>query len=210
MNNQWKVIEHPLIKDNLTKLRDKNTKKIDFAASLKIISNLLIFEVCKNIKTKLKTIHTPFVETQSPILSQKIILISILRAGLGMLESFKEILPNAKIGHIGLKRSEEKFNFIQQYYLNLPEINDNDYVIVLDPMIATGNSAIKAINEIRKINNQSKIIFVSIIVSKISKQNIDQKIKNISFFTTATDPKLNKKQYIIPGLGDAGDRFFGT
>ena len=77
-------------------------------------------------------------------------------------------------------------------------------------MIATGNSAIKAINEIRKINNQSKIIFVSIIVSKISKQNIDQKIKNISFFTTATDPKLNKKQYIIPGLGDAGDRFFGT
>lgn len=208
MKNNWNVIKHPLISNELVKLRNKTTTRTQFNLALKNIAKLLVFNVGQHLKTKKSTVETPFQTTTCDVVVNKIILIAILRAGLGMLSGFKSIIDNAKIGFIGLKRNKQDFQNPSRYYLNLPSIDRNSTVIILDPMIATGNTAIKAIREVQKINNKCQIIFVSIIVAKAAQKQIEQNVEAVEFITTQIDPILNAKKYIVPGFGDAGDRLF--
>lgn len=207
--NQWQIIKNPLIESNLTIVRNKNTKRSDFCQAITNIAKLLVFSVTANWTTKPVTVETPFVKTQGLILEKPVVLIPILRAGMALLEGFKDLLPTAKIGHIGMYRDKQSFQ-AYEYYFNVPQLKENDEIVLLDPMVATANTVINAIKRLKKENPACQISLVSIITSQYAKQKIDQSLTNINIYTVNIDPDLNEKKYIIPGFGDAGDRFFGT
>lgn len=202
------IIKHPIINIKLDQLRNIKTNHSQFRSIMNDLAKLLIYPVLKNYETK----KTPEIsgtkkQYQSNIYDQPILLIPILRAGLGLLNGFSEILPEAKIGHIGLYRDEN--NQIKEYLYKLPEISKNAKVILLDPMLATGASLAIAI---KKINQEgfNDISVVTLIASEPGIKYIENIYPTVKIFSTALDPILNEKGYIIPGLGDAGDRLFGT
>ena len=203
------LIKSPFIDYKLTILRKKNTTNSLFRQTMNEISYLIAAEVLKYLKYKHVSVQTPLTKTLGKDLSKTIVIVPILRAGLGLIEGFIKFLPDAEKGHIGLYRDEQTYRPVE-YLCKLPRIKNKDF-IVLDPMLATGNSAIEAINLIKRSGvTLSNIKLVSLLAAPEGIQNIKKHHKGLHFFTCSIDKKLNKNKFIVPGLGDAGDRYMGT
>lgn len=203
------VVDHPLVQHKLTKLRDKSTEPKEFRELLSEISSLMLYEVTRNLSTKEVEVETPLGIAKGKVLNNKdLAIVPILRAGLVMAEGMLQILPSAKVGHIGLYRDPETLKPVQ-YYTKLPEDIDKREVIVVDPMLATGGSAIAAIS-ILKTKGVKNIKFVCIISAPEGIEALKNSHPDVDIYTAAIDERLNDHGYIIPGLGDAGDRLFGT
>ena len=203
------LIKSPFLEYKLTILRDKKTTNSLFRQTMNEISYLIAAEVLKYVKYKRVSVQTPLTKTLGKNLSKKIVIVPILRAGLGLIEGFIKFLPDAEKGHIGLYRDEQTYRPVE-YLCKLPRIKNKDF-IVLDPMLATGNSAIEAINLIKRSGVRlSSIKLVSLLAAPEGIQNIKKHHKGLHFFTCSIDKKLNKNKFIVPGLGDAGDRYMGT
>lgn len=202
------VVDHSIVKKELTILRNKETNSEKFRISLKRISLILASEATKNLALNKFEIQTPLEKTNGFELQQKIVLVPILRAGLSLVEGFLALLPHAQVGHIGLQRNEETLQPID-YYFKVPSNIHESKVLLLDPMLATGGSASGAIKYLKN-KGAKNISLVSIIAAPegISKVNNDH--PEVEIFTASVDRQLNDKGYILPGLGDAGDRTFGT
>jgi uracil phosphoribosyltransferase len=210
MNHQnLVVIKHPLIQHKLTILRQKCISTVKFRALMHEISMLLAYEITRDLEVELETIETPFGSMQSPILKgKKMVFVSILRAGNSLIDGMLQLMPTARIGHIGLYRDPKTLEAIE-YYIKLPEHTQNRDVIVVDPMLATGNSAIAAVKEVKAINPKS-IKFLCLLATPQGIAAFHDEHPDVPIFTAAIDQELNEKGYIIPGLGDVGDRLYGT
>lgn len=203
------TITHPLVQHKLTIMRDKNTGTKEFRELTHELSQLIGYEAMRNIKTELVEIETPLVKTKAPVLAgRKLALIPILRAGLAMADAIADFVPNAKIGHIGMYR-DPNTHLPVEYYCKLPSDIENRDVFLLDPMLATGGSAIAAI-DLLKQHGASNIKFVCILSAPEGISKIRQAHPDIEIYTGSIDEGLNDHDYIVPGLGDAGDRIFGT
>lgn len=207
--SQIHVINHPLVQHKLTIMRDKETGTKAFRELTHELSQLLGYEAMRDIKTELIEIETPVAKTKAPVLSgRKLALIPILRAGLAMADAIADFVPNAKIGHIGMYRDPETHLPIE-YYCKLPSDIEVRDVFVLDPMLATGGSAILAIDALKN-KGASNIKFVCILAAPEGIAKVQEAHPDVEIYTASIDEKLNDHQYIVPGLGDAGDRIFGT
>ena len=208
-----KVVEfdHPLIKHKLTFIRDKNTGSKEFRELVTEVSMLMAYEVTRDMALEEIEIETPLMKMKSEVIAgKKVGLIPILRAGLGMVDGMLRIIPSAKVGHIGLYRDPETLQPVE-YYCKLPQdIHDRD-LIVLDPMLATGGSAIAAMQFLKNKGAEPKNIkFVCLIAAPEGVQAVKEAHPDIDIYVASLDESLNEDAYIVPGLGDAGDRLFGT
>lgn len=208
MKDNLFIVEHPVIKRDVTILRDKNTESETFRAVLQRVSNLLAAEVSKNFSLTGIKIETPLESAEGSKLTNEVILVPVLRAGLGMVNGFLQIIPEAKVGHIGLQRDEETLQPIEYYY-KIPKNLDSAEVVMLDPMLATGGSASEAISYLKK-HGAKNPVFVCIVAAPEGVKKLLLKHPDIKIYAAALDRELNSKGYILPGLGDAGDRTFGT
>ena len=203
------IFDHPLIQHKLSILRDKNTSSKDFRALVHEIAMLMCYEATRDLPLKEIEIETPICKTKAKQISgKKLAVVPILRAGLGMVDAISELIPSVRIGHIGLYRDEETLKPVE-YYCKLPkDIAERD-VIVVDPMLATGGSAIDAVSQI-KLRNPRSIRFMGIIAAPEGIEAFTKAHPDVDVYCAALDEKLNEVGYIVPGLGDAGDRIFGT
>jgi uracil phosphoribosyltransferase len=204
-----KVLEHPLLKHKITHLRDVNTQTNDFRKIVKEIAIMQGYEALRNIPTHNIDVVTPIETSSEPVIDyKKICFVPILRAGLGMVDGMIELVPNAKVGHVGLYR-DEVTKIPVEYYVKLPNsIKDCD-VYLLDPMLATGGSAIGAINTLKKYGAK-KITFICIIAAPEGVKALANAFPDLPIIIGTVDRQLNENAYICPGLGDCGDRIFGT
>lgn len=202
------IINHPLITHKLAIMRNKETKCKDFAENLKEIAALAAYEVTKDLPTKSVELETPLESTTTKMIAKDVILVPILRAGLGFLDGMKSVIPNAKVGHIVMKRDENTLE-AKEYYTNFPSTIDEDVIIVLDPMLATGASLSKALDSIKQ-KGAKHIKYLCLVAAPEGIKLIEQFHPDVDLYICAVDEKLNEQGYILPGLGDAGDRIFGT
>lgn len=202
------VIDHPIVKRDLTLLRDKRTPSNVFRAIIRRTSSLMAYEVTRDLVLKEIEVETPLEKTAGGTISQPIVLVPILRAGLGLVGGFVEVIPDARVGHIGLYRDEDTLKPVD-YYFKVPRNLKQALVLVLDPMLATGGSGTAAISYLKQKGAQS-IRFVSLVAAPEGVQTISKDHPDVRIYTCALDRELNQKGYILPGLGDAGDRIFGT
>jgi len=203
------VIDHPLVQHKLTLMRSQETSTSKFRSLLREISMLLAYEVWRDLPTTLVDIQTPISAMQAPMLDgKKTVLVAILRAGGGILEGMLDVLPSARIGHIGLYRDPKTLEPVEYYY-KVPEDMESRDVVVVDPMLATGNSAVAAVTRLKQSKPRS-IKFVCLLTCPEGLATFHEAHPDIAVFTAAIDERLNEKSYIVPGLGDAGDRLFGT
>jgi uracil phosphoribosyltransferase len=206
---QVHVIGHPLVQHKLTIMRKKETSTTKFRALLKELSTLLAYEVTRDMPMVMQDIETPMMPMKSPVLEgKKIALISILRAGTGLLDGMLDILPSARVGHVGLFRNHDTLQAVE-YYFKVPEHMEDRDAIVLDPMLATGNSAVAAVDKIKAVRPRSTK-FVCLLAAPEGIATFHERHPDVPIYTAAIDQRLNDKGYILPGLGDAGDRLFGT
>ena len=202
-------LKHPLIEHKLSILRDKNTSTKEFRELIKEISMILCYEAMADAKLDDVTIETPIQKMKTHRLEEdNYAFIPILRAGLGMLDGVISVVPTAKVGHIGMYRNEETFEPVN-YFFKVPDGIEKREVILLDPMLATGGSAIDAI-DLLKEKGVKKIKFLCIISAPEGLKKVTEKHPDVKIYTSCIDEKLNNNKYIVPGLGDAGDRIFGT
>lgn len=203
------VFDHPLIKHKLTYIRDKNTGSKEFRELVTEVSMLMAYEVTRNFPLEKVEIETPLMKMMSPVIpGKKVGLVPILRAGLGMVDGMLSLLPAAKVGHIGLYRDPETLQPVE-YYCKLPQDIQERELIVLDPMLATGGSAVDAIRML-KAKGATSIRFVCLIAAPEGVKALNQAHPDVDVYVGELDEKLNEHAYIVPGLGDAGDRLFGT
>ena len=203
------VIDHPLVQHKLTLMRSKETSTSKFRNLLRELSTLLAYEVTRDLPTTKVQIETPIAPMLGTLLDgKKKVLISILRAGNGILDGMLDILPSARIGHIGLYRDPKTLTAVEYYYKVPDTMSDRD-AIVLDPMLATGNSAVAAVDRI-KASGPRSIKFVCLLTCPEGLRVFHTAHPDVPVYTAAVDERLNEKSYIVPGLGDAGDRLFGT
>ena len=203
------VVEHPLMKHKLTLLRSIDTNTDSFRRLVKELSQMLAYEVTRDLPTANVTVRTPLAEIQSPMISgKKQCIVSILRAGNGMLDGMLELLPTARVGHIGLYRDPATLEPIE-YYFKVPEDAAERVVIVVDPMLATGNSAVAAINRL-KDHGVTTVKLVCLLAAPEGVKCMLENHPDVMITVAALDDHLNEHGYIVPGLGDAGDRIFGT
>ncbi|MBI4387190.1 MAG: uracil phosphoribosyltransferase [Elusimicrobia bacterium] len=202
------LCEHPLVQDKLAQLRDCNTPPERFRALLEETSAVLGVCALQSLSTHPVTVQTPLKAAPCRRLQTPVVLAAVLRAGLGMIPGIHRLVPQARIGHIGLYRNEETLNPVR-YYVRLPDGLDRSFVLVLDPMLATGGSASEAIR-IVKTDGASKIVLVSLLAARAGLRRIQKEHPDVTVVAAAVDPVLNRHGYIVPGLGDAGDRLFGT
>lgn len=203
------VIAHPLVQHKLTLLRQKERSTSSFRTLLAEISMLLVYEVTRDLPLVYQEIETPLAPMRAPLIDgKKVVLLNILRAGTGMVEGMLRILPSARVGQIGLYRDPKTLGAIEYYYKVPGEMSDRD-VIVVDPMLATGNSAVAAVERVKTAAPRS-IKFVCILASPEGLANLRDTHPDVQVFTAAIDERLDEHGYIVPGLGDAGDRLFGT
>ncbi|MBW4629751.1 MAG: uracil phosphoribosyltransferase [Brasilonema octagenarum HA4186-MV1] len=210
MHSQVKVIEHPLIQHKLTLMRKAETTTTTFRVLLKEISLLLTYEITRDLPLKYEQIKTPLAPMNAPViaLDKKLVIVSIQRAGQGILDGILELIPSATVGHIGLYR-DPKTLIPVEYYFKVPQDIDQRDVLVVDPMLATGNSAVAAVERVKSTNPMS-IKFLCILAAPEGIEHFTEVHPDIPLYTTAIDDHLDENGYIIPGLGDAGDRLFGT
>jgi uracil phosphoribosyltransferase len=204
------LIDHPLVQHKLTIMRRVETHTQDFRRLLKEIAMLLAYEVTRDLPLKQETIKTPLAEMQAPMLAadKKMVIVSILRAGQGLLDGMIELIPTAKVGHIGLYREPSTLTAVE-YYLKLPLDVEQRDMLVVDPMLATGNSAVAAVDRLKEANPAS-IKFVCLLAAPEGIQHFHEQHPEIPIYTAAIDQRLDDHGYIVPGLGDAGDRLYGT
>ena len=203
------VFDHPLIQHKLSIMRDKNTGCKEFRELLDEIAMLMVYEVTRDLPTEEVEVETPICTAKTRMLAGKPIgIIPILRAGLGMVDGILSLIPNAKVGHIGLYRDPETLNPVE-YYCKLPEDAEHRELIVLDPMLATGGSASAAISFIKQ-RGCNNIRLVNLIAAPEGIERVRAEHPDVDIYVAALDEKLNEHGYIVPGLGDAGDRLFGT
>ncbi|WP_146552983.1 uracil phosphoribosyltransferase [Rummeliibacillus sp. SL167] len=203
------VFDHPLIQHKLTYIRDKNTGTKEFRELVDEVATLMAFEITRDMPTEEIEIETPITKTKTQVLSgKKIAIVPILRAGLGMVDGVLKLIPAAKVAHIGLYRDPQTLKPIE-YYAKFPaDLEERDFIIV-DPMLATGGSAIEAINSLKK-RGAKNIKFMCLIAAPEGVKAIQKEHPDIDIYIASLDEKLNNHGYIVPGLGDAGDRLFGT
>ena len=203
------VLDHPLIQHKLAVLRDKNTPVKEFRELISEIAGLMCYEATRNLPTMEVEVETPVAVAKCRKLAgKKLAIIPILRAGLGMVDSIVDLIPSAKIGHIGLYRDPET-HLPVEYYCKLPEDIENRQVYVVDPMLATGGSAIAAIDFLKK-RGCKHIVMMNVIGCPEGVKAVQEAHPDVELYLAAVDEKLNDHAYIVPGLGDAGDRIFGT
>ena len=203
------IVKHPLVQHKLTLMRKSSTPTALFRQLLKEISQLLAYEITRDLEINKKSIETPLTQMNSPELSgRKLALISILRAGNGLLDGMLELIPSARVGFVGLYRDEKTLQPIQ-YYFKVPEALEERMVIAVDPMLATGNSSVAAINLLKKAGAKN-ISFLCLLAAPEGVQTMKDTHPDVKIVTAALDSHLNDQGYIVPGLGDAGDRMFGT
>jgi uracil phosphoribosyltransferase len=203
------IVKHPLVQHKLTIMRRASTPTALFRQLLREISQLLAYEITRNLETKNLKIETPLVEMNSPELAgRKLALISILRAGNGLLDGMLELIPSARVGFVGLYRDEKTLQPVQ-YYFKVPELLEERMVIAVDPMLATGNSSVAAINLLKEAGAKN-ISFLCLLAAPEGVENMRKAHPDVKIVTAALDSHLNENGYIVPGLGDAGDRMFGT
>ena len=209
MSKQPMILDHPLVQHKVSLLRNKNTGTKEFKELVSELATQLCYEATRDLPTEEVEIETPVAVAHTRVLAgRKLALVPILRAGLGMVDGMLTLLPAAKVGHIGLYRNEETLEPVE-YYCKLPaDIAERD-VIVLDPMLATGGSARDAITQIKKRGARS-IKFIGIIAAPEGLQKLHEAHPDVDIYVAALDDHLNENGYIVPGLGDAGDRIFGT
>lgn len=204
-----KILDHPLIKIKLSVLRNKKTNHTEFKTNLNEIASLMVYEMLKDYKTKTIEIETPTkTKTIGQTFDQEIVIVPILRAGLGMVKGIELLLPQARVGHIGLYRDEKTLK-VREYFYKMPHVSKDSIIIIVDPMLATGGSAIDSIKKLQS-DGFKNIKLVSIVGAPEGIEQLKKHVTNVDLFIAAIDEKLNKNGYIIPGLGDAGDRLFGT
>ena len=203
------VMDHPLIQHKMSYIRDENTSTKEFRELVDEVGMLMAYEVTRDLSLEDVNVKTPVQETTAKRLSgKKLGLVPILRAGLGMQEGMLKFIPSARVGHIGLYRDPETLEAVE-YYAKFPgDIEDRD-IFVIDPMLATGASAVEAITAIKK-HGATKIRFICLIAAPEGVEVLKEAHPDVDIYIAALDEKLNEKSYIVPGLGDAGDRLFGT
>ncbi|MEK9197433.1 uracil phosphoribosyltransferase [Ureibacillus sp. 179-F W5.1 NHS] len=203
------VFDHPLIQHKLTYIRDKNTGTKEFRELVDEVATLMAFEITRDMPLEEIEIDTPVMKAKTKVLSgKKMAIVPILRAGIGMVDGILKLIPAAKVGHIGLYRDPETLKPVE-YYAKLPaDVEERDFIIV-DPMLATGGSAVEAINSL-KTRGAKSIKFMCLIAAPEGVQAIQEAHPDVDIYIAALDEKLNDHGYIVPGLGDAGDRLFGT
>jgi uracil phosphoribosyltransferase len=202
------VVEHPLVRVKLTRLRDAQTKPEEFRARLSELATLLVVEATRDLETKFQRIHTPLAVHEGSVLTRPIIVAPILRAGLGMVEGMLHVLSDVSIGHIGMKRDEETRR-PESYYFNLPSHLPQADVFMVDPMLATGHSATAAISKLKEAGAKH-LRFICCVACPEGLIQVTEAHPDVPIYTAAVDAGLNDRAYIVPGLGDAGDRYFGT
>ena len=203
------VVDHPLVLHKLPLMRDKNTPSAVFRQLLREISLLLAYEVARDLPMTMHTIETPLAEMEAPILKgKKLVIVSILRAGNGLLEGMLDLMPSARIGHIGLYRDPVTLQPVE-YYFKVPTDIDERPVIVVDPMLATGNSVSYAIAKLKE-HGAKDVRLVCLLSAPEGIRRVTADHPDVPIYTAAVDSHLNDHGYIVPGLGDAGDRMFGT
>lgn len=207
-NDQVVVIEHPLIKHKLTYLRMKDTKPKEFREIVKELSGIMVYEIFRSVELKEVEIETPLSPFKGSVINEDIALVPILRAGIIMEEGILNIIPTARVGHVGIYRDPDSLKPVE-YYSKLPSNLKDSNVIIVDPMLATGGSAVRAIDVVKEAG-ASKISFICLIAVPPGIERITSRHKDVKIYTLAIDPVLNSHGYIVPGLGDAGDRLFGT
>ena len=209
MAGQVHVIDHPLVQHKLTLMRMKSTSTSAFRNLVSEVSMLLAYEVTRDMPTQAVAIETPLTRTTGPVLDgKKTVLIPIMRAGMGFLDGMLRLLPSARVGHVGLYRDPKTLGAVE-YYFKLPKVMTDRDAIVLDPMLATGNSAVAAVDRVRDTRPRS-VRFVCLLTCPEGLANFHSHHPDVPVYTAAIDDELNEKSYIVPGLGDAGDRLFGT
>ena len=209
MENQLHIINHPLIQHKLSIMRDKNTGSKDFKELLNEIAMLMCFEFSRDLELEDYEIETPICKTTGKrIAGEKLAIVPVLRAGLGMVQGILNLIPVAKVGHIGLYRDEKTHKAVE-YYCKLPEGIENMRVLVVDPMLATGGSACDAITMLKK-RGCTHIRLMCLVAAPDGVKAVEKAHPDVKIYVAAVDEKLNENAYIVPGLGDAGDRIFGT
>lgn len=202
------VITHPLVQHNLTKLRDRRTRPQEFRRLLGEIAILMVHEATRSFKVRPVTVQTPLASARGCELEREVALVPVLRAGLGMLDAILELMPNARVGFIGLKREETTLRAMF-YHKSLPKNLGKFEVILIDPMLATGGSAVAALDLLRE-QGARHVRLVNLVAAPEGIRTVRRDYPKLPIFTAAIDRKLNERGYILPGLGDAGDRLFGT
>lgn len=203
------VINHPLVQHKLTIMRKKETSTAGFRRLLREISTLLCYEVTRDLELTMETIETPLQTIEAPVLEgKKLVFASILRAGNGLLEGMLELVPSARVSHVGVYRDHETLQPVE-YYFKAPEGLAERLVIVVDPMLATGNSSIAAIDKLKE-RGARNLRFLCLLAAPEGIANFRAAHPDVPVFTASIDSHLNEKGYIMPGLGDAGDRMYGT
>ena len=209
MSENLTIVSHPLVQHKLTLMREKQTSTAVFRQLLREISQLLAYEVTSGLPMTTKVIETPMEQMDAPVLDgKKLALISILRAGNGLLDGVLELVPSARVGFVGMYRDEETLQPVQ-YYFKVPESMQDRLVIAVDPMLATGNSSVAAV-DLLKQSGATNIRFLCLLASPEGVARMAEAHPDVPIVTAALDSHLNEKGYIVPGLGDAGDRMFGT
>ena len=202
------VISHPLVQHNLTLLRDERTAPEAFRRSLAEVASLMVYEATRSFETAPIKVNTPLAATRGQRLRHEVILVPVLRAGLGMLPSILQLIPHARVGFIGLKRHEESLK-AAVYHKSLPNDLGAFEIILIDPMLATGGSAVAALDLMSERGAQ-RMRLVNLVAAPEGIRHVHAHYPKLPIFTAAVDKRLNRKGYIVPGLGDAGDRLFGV
>ncbi|MFZ5487658.1 MAG: uracil phosphoribosyltransferase [Burkholderiaceae bacterium] len=206
---QVHVVTHPLVQHKLTLMRNKEASSTSFRTLLGELAMLMAYEITRDVPTQLVEVETPLEKTMAPIIDgKKLVFASILRAGNGMLDGLLRVVPNARVGHIGLYRDPATLEAVEYYFKMPTGMNERD-VIVVDPMLATGHSAVAAITRLKQLQPRS-IKFLCLLAAPEGIATLRQAHPDVPIYTAAIDRQLNEHGYILPGLGDAGDRIFGT
>jgi uracil phosphoribosyltransferase len=206
--NRVTVIKHPLVQHNLTRLRDRRTGPQEFRRVLSEVAALMIYEATRSFAVLPLSVNTPLARTRGSRLRREVILVPVLRAGLGMLDSILQLIPHARVGFIGLKREEKSLRALF-YHKSLPKDLTRFEVLLIDPMLATGGSSVAALDLLSELGAKH-VRMVNLVAAPEGIRKVQSMYPKLPIFTAAIDEKLNGKGYIVPGLGDAGDRLFGV
>jgi len=207
--NNFTLVKHPLISHWITVLRNKTTKPSNFRTAMDNVTQYLFIEASQQLPVHDIDVETPLAMTKGVELDTQVVLVPILRAGQGMVDPILRQVPNARVGYLGMYRDEESFSPVS-YYFKLPDIEDRAHIFVIDPMLATGGSSSLALTHVKKKTNSEHITFLCIIAAPEGVERLNKEHPDVHIYTTALDERLNEHAFIVPGLGDAGDRQYNT